>query len=116
VGTAVETLRSGLEGSVPECPYITEARERSGFLTSLRLDPKSIETGVPVATITSFVLASGVELEDIYAVVIPARTLKHRRSRKQPLSPDESDRLARFVREPQPDGRAIHSLKVRSHP
>jgi hypothetical protein len=34
----------------------------------------------------SFVLASGVGLEDIYAVVTPARTLKHRRSRKRPLS------------------------------
>jgi uncharacterized protein (DUF2384 family) len=77
---------------------MTEARERSGFLTSLRLDLDGIEAGVPVETITSFFLASGVELEDIYAVVIPARTLKHRRSRKQPLSPAESDRLARFVR------------------
>jgi putative toxin-antitoxin system antitoxin component (TIGR02293 family) len=47
---------------------------------------------------TSFVSASGVELKDIYDVVIPARTLKHRRSRRESLSSDESDKLARLVR------------------
>jgi putative toxin-antitoxin system antitoxin component (TIGR02293 family) len=69
-----------------------------GLLTSLRLDLESVEAGVPVETITSFVLASGVELKDINAVVISARALRYRRSRKQSLSLDESDRLARFVR------------------
>jgi putative toxin-antitoxin system antitoxin component (TIGR02293 family) len=68
------------------------------LLTSLRLDLESVEAGVPVETITSFVLASGVELKDINAVVISARALRYRRSRKQSLSLDESDRLARFVR------------------
>lgn len=67
-------------------------------LASLRLDLESVEAGVPVETMTSFVSASGVELKDIYDIVIPARTLKHRRSRKQALSPDESDKLARLVR------------------
>lgn len=68
------------------------------LLPSLRLDLDTVEAGVPVETMTSFVSASGVELKDIYDIVIPARTLKHRRSRKQPLSPDESDKLARLVR------------------
>jgi putative toxin-antitoxin system antitoxin component (TIGR02293 family) len=73
-------------------------RIRPGLLTSLRLDLESVEAGVPIETITSFVLASGVELKDINAVVISARALRYRRSRKQSLSLDESDRLARFVR------------------
>ena len=77
---------------------MAEAAERSSLLRSLRLDLESVEAGVPVETITNFVLASGFELKDIYVVVIPARTLKHRRSRKQPLSADESGRLARFMR------------------
>jgi putative toxin-antitoxin system antitoxin component (TIGR02293 family) len=77
---------------------MTKAAEQSSLLRSLRLDLESVEAGVPVETITNFVLASGFELKDIYVVVIPARTLKHRRSRKKLLSPDESDRLARFVR------------------
>jgi len=47
---------------------------------------------------TSFVSASGVELKDIYDVVIPARTLKHRRARRESLSSDESDKLARLIR------------------
>ena len=49
-------------------------------------------------TMTTFVATSGVELKDLYDIVIPARTLKHRRSRKQTLSPDESDKLARLIR------------------
>jgi putative toxin-antitoxin system antitoxin component (TIGR02293 family) len=72
--------------------------EPSGFLVSLRLDLESVEAGVSVETMTNFVSASGVNFKDIYDIVIPARTLKHRRSRKQSLSPDESDKLARLVR------------------
>ncbi len=37
-------------------------------------------------------------MSDLYDVVIPARTLKHRRSRREALSRDESDKLARLVR------------------
>ncbi len=37
-------------------------------------------------------------MRDLYEVVIPARTLKHRRDRQEPLSRDESDKLARLVR------------------
>jgi putative toxin-antitoxin system antitoxin component (TIGR02293 family) len=73
-------------------------RIRPSLLTSLRLDLESVEAGVPVETITSFVSASGVELKEINAVVISARALRYRCSRKKPLSLDESDRLARFVR------------------
>ncbi|HWW22448.1 MAG TPA: antitoxin Xre/MbcA/ParS toxin-binding domain-containing protein [Edaphobacter sp.] len=68
------------------------------FLTSLHLDLESVEAGVPVETMSNFVSASGVELKDIYEIVIPARTLKHRRRLVQPLSADESDKLARLVR------------------
>jgi putative toxin-antitoxin system antitoxin component (TIGR02293 family) len=70
----------------------------SRFLASIRLDLESVEAGVPVETMANFVSASGVEFKDIYDIVIPARTLKHRRSRKQSLSPDESDKLARLMR------------------
>ena len=68
------------------------------LLAVLRLNLETVEAGVPVDTMTNFVSASGVELKDIYDIVIPARTLKHRRSRRQSLSPDESDKLARLVR------------------
>lgn len=71
---------------------------RSRAARSLRLNLESVEAGVPVETMTTFVATSGVELKDLYDIVIPARTLKHRRSRKQTLSPDESDKLARLIR------------------
>ncbi len=71
---------------------------RSHLLRSLKLSLESVEAGVPVETMTDFITASGVEFKDIYNIVIPARTLKHRRSRKQRLSADESDKLARLVR------------------
>jgi putative toxin-antitoxin system antitoxin component (TIGR02293 family) len=47
---------------------------------------------------TNFVAASGMQFRDIYEVVIPARTLKHRKARKEPLTRDESDKLVRLVR------------------
>jgi putative toxin-antitoxin system antitoxin component (TIGR02293 family) len=68
------------------------------FMTSLHLDLKRVEVGVPVSTMTNFVAASGMQMKDIYAVVIPARTLKHRKARKERLTPDESDKLVRLVR------------------
>jgi putative toxin-antitoxin system antitoxin component (TIGR02293 family) len=68
------------------------------FLTTLHLDLSHIESGVPLTTISEFVASSGIPLKDLYEVVIPARTLKHRRDRREPLSRDESDKLARLVR------------------
>ncbi len=37
-------------------------------------------------------------MKSLLGVVIPARTLKHRRERKESLSIDESDRLARVAK------------------
>ena len=65
---------------------------------TLRLDLHLIEAGVPLATLNAFVASSGIPLKDVYDIVIPARTLKHRRERKQNLTRDESDKLARLVR------------------
>jgi putative toxin-antitoxin system antitoxin component (TIGR02293 family) len=64
----------------------------------LHLDLAHIEAGVPLSAISTFVEKSGVPMKDVYSVVIPARTLKHRRDRKEPLTRDESDKLARLVR------------------
>jgi putative toxin-antitoxin system antitoxin component (TIGR02293 family) len=65
---------------------------------ALRIDLASLEAGLPLSVIGDFVASSGLQLKDIYEVVIPARTLKHRRDRKEPLNLDESDKLARLVR------------------
>jgi putative toxin-antitoxin system antitoxin component (TIGR02293 family) len=65
---------------------------------SLQLDLAHIEAGVPLSAITSFVASSGIPMKDVYKIVIPARTLKHRRDKKQTLTTDESDKLARLAR------------------
>jgi putative toxin-antitoxin system antitoxin component (TIGR02293 family) len=79
-------------------PSVAKRARSKPFLTTLRLDLTRIESGVPTAILSEFAEASGLALKDLYEVVIPARTLKHRRARREPLSRDESDKLARLVR------------------
>lgn len=40
----------------------------------------------------------GLDRNEIYAVVIPARTLTHRKSRREKLTVEESDRVLRLLR------------------
>jgi putative toxin-antitoxin system antitoxin component (TIGR02293 family) len=68
------------------------------LMVTLHMDLASVESGLPLATLANFVSSSGLEFKDVYDVVIPARTLKHRKARKEPLSLDESDKLARLAR------------------
>ena len=72
--------------------------QQTPFMTALQLDLETDEAGVPLPTLTNFVAASGIEFKDIYEIVIPARTLKHRKARKEPLTAGESDRLVRLIR------------------
>jgi putative toxin-antitoxin system antitoxin component (TIGR02293 family) len=65
---------------------------------TLHIDLDSVEAGLPLTAIADFVANSGLQFKDIYEVVIPARTLKHRRDRKETLNLDESDKFARLVR------------------
>jgi putative toxin-antitoxin system antitoxin component (TIGR02293 family) len=75
-----------------------KASSAKPLLATLRLDLSHVESGVPLTTMSTFAESSGLPLKDLYEVVIPARTLKHRRARREPLSRDESDKLARLVR------------------
>jgi putative toxin-antitoxin system antitoxin component (TIGR02293 family) len=61
-------------------------------------DWREIERGLPLETLDEFSAYSGIPVKSLLEVVIPARTLKHRRQRKEPLSIDESDRLARVAK------------------
>ena len=61
-------------------------------------DWREIERGLPLSTLEEFSAYSGIAVKDLLEVVIPVRTLKHRRQRQEPLSLDESDRLARVAR------------------
>lgn len=92
-----DTLPTNLWHNVPMAQTAKVARP-TPFLAALHLNLETVESGVPVATMSAFVAKSGIPLKDLYDIVIPARTLKHRRARRQSLSPDESDRLARLAR------------------
>jgi len=61
-------------------------------------DWTAVEKGIPLSTLEEFAAYSGFALKDLLETVIPLRTLKHRRQRGEPLSIDESDRLARVAR------------------
>ena len=65
---------------------------------SFHIDLDAVETGLPLDALTRFASVSGIDLKLVYDVVIPARTLKHRRARQQNLSLEESDKLARLMR------------------
>ena len=74
-------------GSVPISP-----------INHLLLNFDHVAAGVPLETLTGFLKASGLHVRDMHDVVLPARTLKHRRQKHQTFTRDESDKLARVVR------------------
>lgn len=61
-------------------------------------DWRDIERGLPLSTLEEFSAYSGIPVKELLEVVIPPRTLKHRRQRNEPLNIDESDRLARVAK------------------
>jgi putative toxin-antitoxin system antitoxin component (TIGR02293 family) len=61
-------------------------------------DWKAVERGIPLSALEKFSAYSGISMKELLEVVIPLRTLKHRRERREALSLDESDRLARVAR------------------
>jgi putative toxin-antitoxin system antitoxin component (TIGR02293 family) len=56
-----------------------------------------VERRFPPSIIDSL-LELGFERAEVYSVVIPARTLQHRRSKKELLTLEESDRVIRLLR------------------
>ena len=58
----------------------------------------AIQRGLPTRAVEE-VLRSGLfEPGEVYELVVARRTLAHRKEKRQPLSPEQSDRLARVVR------------------
>lgn len=57
-----------------------------------------IERGLPLRVV-DVVLESGLlDANELYVLVVPRRTLAHRKENQHTLSPEQSDRLARVVR------------------
>lgn len=57
-----------------------------------------IVEGQLAPTVIKRLISLGLEPREIDAVIIPQRTLQHRRSRREKLTVDESDRVLRAIR------------------
>jgi putative toxin-antitoxin system antitoxin component (TIGR02293 family) len=55
------------------------------------------EDGIPVGVV-GVMTEHGLTSKEVYSIVIPERTLKHRKSRKERLSREESDKAIRTAR------------------
>ena len=56
-----------------------------------------VESGLPL-NVLGRLQERGLSKAEVFDVVIPARTLKHRKSKRQPLSKEESERAVRMMR------------------
>ena len=81
-----------------ESAALTEPDAPTSKARQFQSDWREVERGLPISKLEAFSAYSGFALKDLLEVVIPARTLKHRRQRNEPLSMDESDRLVRVAR------------------
>jgi putative toxin-antitoxin system antitoxin component (TIGR02293 family) len=58
---------------------------------------RAVAAGIAIDAADALIANRVLEPEEIYTLVIPRRTLAHRRQHGQRLSPEESDRLARVA-------------------
>lgn len=58
----------------------------------------AVREGLPLRVVDELVARGALTTEEVERLVIPRRTLAHRRQKRQRLSRDESDRLARIAR------------------
>lgn len=58
----------------------------------------AIRGGLPTRAVEEVLRSGLLEPNELYELVVPRRTLAHRKEKRQPLSPEQSDRLARVVR------------------
>lgn len=59
---------------------------------------RAVEGGLPVETADALVGGGALDAAELYRLVVPRRTLSHRRAHGGRLTPAESDRLARVAR------------------
>ena len=58
----------------------------------------AIQRGLPTRAVEEVLRSGLLEPGEVYELVVARRTLAHRKEKRQPLSPQQSDRLARVVR------------------
>jgi putative toxin-antitoxin system antitoxin component (TIGR02293 family) len=83
----------------PQTTLLKRVQQMLG-VHSLRSDQdlvRLVEDGLATGSIERLI-QSGVTDAEIYALVVPRRTLTHRRARREALNRDESDRAVRLAR------------------
>ena len=83
-----------------ESEMLRSIRKQLGVGFTLKSDSDLvtlIEERLPVASISALI-EHGILEKEIYSVIVPRRTLQHRRARKEKLSCEESDRAVRLAR------------------
>jgi putative toxin-antitoxin system antitoxin component (TIGR02293 family) len=78
---------------------LSNIRKKLGII-SLRSDAdlvRLVEEQLPLGVISALV-KHGLQEKEIYNLVLPRRTLQHRRARKEKLTREESDRAVRLAR------------------
>ena len=68
----------------------------AGKLTELQLTDM-VERGLPISSV-DVLRREGLTFSEVHGLVLPARTLKHRKEKKQALSIEEADRTLRIAR------------------
>lgn len=74
-----------------------ERKLGTGTLTSDTDLARLVEERLPLLSIESLT-SHGLSDEEIYTYIVPRRTLVHRKSKREPLTHDESDRAVRIAR------------------
>lgn len=74
-----------------------EAKLGSGPLRSDHDMARLVDERLPLGVVDSLT-SNGVSQEEIYSLIVPRRTLVHRKTRSERLSHDESDRAVRLAR------------------
>src|SRR5579859_6870375 len=89
---------------IPHAPagqeILHSLRKKLGIRSSLKSDDDLValvEERLPVGAISAL-MEHGILEKEIYSVIVPRRTLQHRRARKENLSREESDRAVRLAR------------------
>jgi putative toxin-antitoxin system antitoxin component (TIGR02293 family) len=90
VAESSQTQQSGLLKRVQEMLGVARLRSDQDLV-------RLVEDGLATATLEGL-RRSGLTDEEMYSLIVPRRTLAHRRARREALSQEESDRVVRLAR------------------
>ena len=92
-------LLPNISENIPAAPHYLNVTAKLGVPTIQSEDQLAalVHEQLPITTLKSLE-ENGILDSEIYSLVIPRRTLAHRKARKERLSIDESDRAVRIAR------------------